>query len=327
MTTLSVKSTLSARVFLAAAVVVFAFSSIDAALAESETKLNADSGIAIDADKTPETPGLPAMWKMSDADTTVTLFGTMHALPPGIDWQSQLYQDEMRSATTTITETDTDSAEALQSINELVLELGFNPPGTTLSDVLGTQRADQLIALAKPYGLTADVLQPMRPWLAGVSISTAAMTAAGHDFALGVDKEVEETARKENDEIVYLENARLQLEALASTDEIDSEVGYDAMLEQFETINETSNALLKAWTIGNLAELEKHIVKDLQEISPAGYQKLIVQRNLNWLKELSRIMEEEQGHFFVAVGAGHFVGDDSIIRYLRELGFQVERIQ
>ena len=32
------------------------------------------------------TPARPAMWQVRDADTTIYLFGTIHALPQGIDW-------------------------------------------------------------------------------------------------------------------------------------------------------------------------------------------------------------------------------------------------
>lgn len=324
---LLMKNTFAASLILLGANAVVAVATSGSVWADSTPILDTEQkGTAIQ-NETITGQTLPAMWRMSDADTTVTLFGTMHALPPGIDWQSPLYRSEMQSATTTITEADTTSAEAIQSTGELVMELGFNPPGTTLSDIIGAQRADQLVNLAEPYGLTADDLQPMRPWLASISITAAALTAAGHDFKLSVDDTVEQTARNENDEIVFLESGRLQIEAIASLDQIESEDNYDVMLEQFERVDATLEALLQAWKTGNLAELEKHIIKDLQQLSLIGYQELIVQRNLNWLKEFSRIMDEEQGHYFVAVGVGHFVGDDSVIRYLRELGFQVERIQ
>ena len=31
-------------------------------------------------------PARPALWKVSDADTTIYLFGTIHLLPNGIEW-------------------------------------------------------------------------------------------------------------------------------------------------------------------------------------------------------------------------------------------------
>jgi len=270
---------------------------------------------------------LPAMWKMSDSDTAVTLFGTLHLLPPGVDWQSPLYISEMQSATTTITEADADSPEALSSITSIVEELGFNPPGTLLSDILGKERAERLFSMARPYGIDADQLESMRPWLASLTISISAIVAAGYDPTLGVDKAVTKRAKNESDELVYLETARYQIEALASLDTDESIASFDSSLTLFEQIEEKTEAMLAAWESGDLAGLELHVLKDLRDLSGSAYRKLIVERNQNWVEELSRLMTENHGHYFVAVGAGHLVGEDSVIQQLLEMGYRVERIQ
>jgi len=273
------------------------------------------------------TDRLPAMWKMSDNDTAVTLFGTLHLLPPGVDWESPLYMREMRSATTTITEADADSSEALRSITSIIEELGFNPPGTTLSDILGEERAERLFTLAQPYGINADQLESMRPWFAGLTLSMSALVAVGYDPTLGVDAAVTRRAQNESDELVYLETARYQIEALASLDADESLASFDSSLTLFEQIEEKTEAMLAAWESGDLAGLERHVLKDLRDLSGSVYRKLIVERNLNWSKELNQLMTEKHGHYFVAVGAGHLVGEDSVIQQLREMGYQVERIQ
>ena len=58
--------------------------------------------------------------------------------------------------------------------------------------------------------------------------------------------------------------------------------------------------------------------------SPDLYQTLFIDRNLRWSKILTRYMEDS-GTAFAAVGAGHLLGDDSLIKYLKEAGYEVER--
>src|SRR6185369_1001930 len=38
---------------------------------------------------TPVREARPALWKLADADTTIYLFGTIHALPDGVEWRGR----------------------------------------------------------------------------------------------------------------------------------------------------------------------------------------------------------------------------------------------
>ena len=42
----------------------------------------------------------PALWRVADADTTIWLLGTIHALPPGVAWETP-------KVTAAITQADT----------------------------------------------------------------------------------------------------------------------------------------------------------------------------------------------------------------------------
>src|SRR3569623_3423326 len=63
-------------------------------------------GAAAPAPQAAAPRGHPAMWKVSDADTTIYLFGTFHLLPQGRDWRTPAFD------------------KALASSDELVMEVG-----------------------------------------------------------------------------------------------------------------------------------------------------------------------------------------------------------
>src|SRR5215217_1290637 len=46
----------------------------------------------------------PALWRLSDADTTIYLFGTIHALPEGAQWRTPALDQAMAASDELVTE-------------------------------------------------------------------------------------------------------------------------------------------------------------------------------------------------------------------------------
>ena len=89
------------------------------------------------ADKVGKGRPAPAMWRVSDTDTTIFLFGAFHLLPPELTWRTKAYDEAMARSATTITEADTSSAAAIDTIRTAVQTHGLNPAGVTLSETVG----------------------------------------------------------------------------------------------------------------------------------------------------------------------------------------------
>src|SRR3546814_18164428 len=63
----------------------------------------------------------PALWKLADEDTTIYLFGTVHALPRALAWNARAVRDEFYSAVTLVVEVaDDKEAESLAPMLTLV---------------------------------------------------------------------------------------------------------------------------------------------------------------------------------------------------------------
>ena len=48
----------------------------------------------------PAAAASPAMWHMSDKDSEVWLFGTIHLLPPGMKWRTKEFNTALAAADT-----------------------------------------------------------------------------------------------------------------------------------------------------------------------------------------------------------------------------------
>ena len=138
--------------------------------------------------------GRPALWRVSDADSDVYLFGTFHVLPPNVVWRSSALESAMTDAEITIVEADTQSTEALDAIRTAVVQYGLNPEGVTLTSIVGADRAARLAMIADEVGAPMAALEPMRPWLALISLTQAVFQRSGFDPSEGVEMHILEQA-------------------------------------------------------------------------------------------------------------------------------------
>src|SRR5215204_6163365 len=83
----------------------------------------------------------PAMWKVSDRDTEIYLFGTVHLLPPGTQWRTAKFDKAANDAGTLVVETIIDEKNPRAFVMELVrlsVRPGLPPPLDRVSRPRGT---------------------------------------------------------------------------------------------------------------------------------------------------------------------------------------------
>ena len=126
----------------------------------------------------------PALWVVRDADSTLYLFGTVHVLRPTTAWGSDTVDAAFDSASRLILEVANPDDQA--AAMPLIMQYGISPE-TPLSSLLTANELAALDVAAKSIGLSAAQMDPMRPWLAALTLSVAPLTKAGYDPTSGVD--------------------------------------------------------------------------------------------------------------------------------------------
>lgn len=272
-----------------------------------------------------DTPSQVAMFRIADEDTELHLFGTIHILHPGISWERDAVLEAFDTAQAVYFEADVASPEAQQATGAMMFSLGMLPRGQKLSDLLSEQGREDLRAVADMLGVSPLSFEPMRPWFAGVTIGLAAIKADGGDPRLGLEIVLAERAKTRGIALRYFETGPEQIAMLASApDEADLAM-LEAGLADYRADPGSFGDLVTAWREGDL----EGIARDL-EASFAGQdaiaEAVLYKRNANWAEEIKRVMDEEPGRFFVAVGAGHLAGEQSLIDLLGEMGYRAERL-
>lgn len=265
----------------------------------------------------------PALWMVKDADTTIYLFGTVHLLPNDTDWRWPALEKALAdSGSLTIELTDDDPAR----MQTLVLQYGLDP-AHPLSDKLSAAENATLTRAAQTAGVPggASTLRMMRPWLAGLTLTVAPLLKAGLDPAHGVDKLLKAQMQAAGKPVNGLETSEQQIRFLA---DLPADVELEFLRSTLRDADKGSGeltTLIDAWKRGDVATIARIEDEDLARHAPALYQRLLVQRNRSWAAKIAAMLQRP-GTVFIAVGAAHLAGPDSVQSQLESRGTPVERL-
>src|SRR5581483_2129731 len=81
--------------------------------------------------------------------------------------------------------------------------------------------------------------------------------------------------------------------------------------------------LVQAWKSGDAESVERIVLSDVRQ-EPLMYQRLLVDRNKNWLPEIEKLFARPTPSL-VVVGAAHLVGPDGLIALLTAKGYRLEQ--
>ncbi len=269
------------------------------------------------------TPLTPALWVVEDADSRIYLFGTIHMRGAGAPWGGEAAQAALAEAGEVWTELEIDPAKDAAT-GTLLVRFGMDP-ARRLSEAVDPARAPALSEALRAAGVPPATADRMRPWFAGLTIAMAPLLQAGYDPSSGVDTQIDAAAETAGKRMRWFETAEEQLSFLAGTShEVALQMLYEA-LDEVAQGPQLMQAIEAAWEAGDDARLEEVLIKDVRTRYPELYDTLLKHRNQRWAEVLAREMAGS-GIDFVAVGAAHLLGDDSVQAFLAGKGFHSRRI-
>ena len=270
-------------------------------------------------------PAHPALWKLADADTTIYLFGTMHILPAGTNWLDPGLKKAIDASQSLTLEAVLDQDPTL--VASVLLRIGHAQGLPPLAERVPANQRPQLDALVKASGIPANYLDGMKTWAAALMLTGAALQQIGVDAAgsPGVEPQLTALFRSANKPVDGLESAELQLGYFDKLPESAQRAFLAATLDAPAKARDDFQKMLGAWEKGDPAAIEKSFADD-PEFTPALRDLLLRQRDRAWADALAKRLEKP-GTVFVAVGAGHLVGPDSVQKMLADKGLKVVRVQ
>jgi uncharacterized protein YbaP (TraB family) len=282
----------------------------------------ADNHAATDTAAAPATTGTgPALWKVGDEDTTIYLFGTVHVLPKELEWYDATIANALDGSDMIVTEIKMDKASEAE-LQELSMKLGLLPPGTTLRSLLTPEQTATYEAGLAKLGAPPEAFDPVKPWLAGLTLSLLPLMQQGYDPNSGVEKIL--LAKAGTKPQGALETAEFQL-GIFNNMPTEAQVAF--MMEAVEGMDEIKpmlDRMVAEWAEGDATELANIMNEGMTD--PAVAEALLYSRNANWAEWIDTRLDEP-GTVFIAVGAGHLAGAKSVQDYLAQKGIAVARVK
>lgn len=265
----------------------------------------------------------PALWKLADADTTIYLFGTIHALPPGYKWRDATIDTAFAKADMLVLEAVLDHDPAKSSA--LLLGMGRTAGLPALIDRVPEAKRTQLASLIARSKLPIAFLNGMETWSAALMLVGVSLSDLGIGPDEGVERKLEAEFRAAGKPVDGLETAAQQLGYFDALSEEGQREFLLTLLDDPNKAKEDFNKMLAAWSHGDEAGIAASFDDEI-ELSPRLREILLVQRNAAWADWLAKRLDKP-GTVLVAVGAGHLAGPASVRTMLAEGGYKVERVQ
>jgi uncharacterized protein YbaP (TraB family) len=298
--------------------------SSDLATRPTKAQLLARFDSALERAEETQGPGSPALWTLADEDTTIHIFGTVHLLRPDLEWRSDAIDQALDQADKIVFEVDMKSEAAQRAIATDFLARGMYADGRTLTEVLNDEDEAVISAAFDSLGVPMAAMNTFEPWMASVNLGVMQLVNDGYDPQSGVETVIEAEATAAGKSFGFLETISQQADAfdLLPEDEQISILYETALL--LEESPRMLDLLVDEWADGDVTGIGALVANpEGYGFTDAAYQSLLVVRNTAWVPQIEAMLDEP-GSVFIAVGAGHLAGPDSVITMLRDEGHTVE---
>jgi uncharacterized protein YbaP (TraB family) len=247
------------------------------------------------------TPADPAMFVVRDADTTVYIFGTFHALDGKSDW----FRDEVRAA--------------FDQSGELVLE-------TLIPEFPGMATA----APPPPRRLKVQPLAvtPSASFLGTTKLAIHAGKSQGMSVGNGADMVLRRAAELSGKHVEALETLESQFAMFKRMPQAPvspaPRPGRPVGESPADSLSRAMAEMQEAWKQGDQSIFVR-MLGQLKADAPTAYRMMFTERNGRWADWIGARMQTP-GTVFVAVGAGHLAGADSLLVRLAQRRIESTRL-
>ena len=269
---------------------------------------------AVDAD--------PALWVVKDKDTTIYLFGTVHALDGKHDW----FNDEVKSAFDRSNELVLEivTPEKQEEMLPIISKYGFDTTGRTRTSKLSPKGRIALAGALKRNNMAPTALDKFKPFFASMTITGLEFAKLGMNSQGGAEETLKAAAAAQKKPVSAVETIDYQLGLFDTLPEAEQVRLLEDSIEEIDTLPKEIGKLVSAWSKGD-ADKVATLMQQADTDSPLLYQRLLVERNRNWAGWIDQRLKQP-GTVFLAVGAGHLAGKDSVQQVLKRRHIAARRV-
>ena len=257
-----------------------------------------------------------SVWKVSGPNGgTIYLGGSVHGLDSTDYPLPSAYNRAFDASSALVIE---DDPNVSRRATEKLYKSGFYGKGDSLRNHVDPRTYDYVRRVFATAGVPEAEVAKRKPWMLIMMLWSQGTNGLGVEaFLIG-------RARANHKPILGLESFREHAEVISGLSDKQAELVLLATFIPQAPGTDLHKQMLSAWRRGDadgVARLERQSSRDL----PSFAERLIVERNRNWIPKIERYIHERRTCFVVA-GAAHMGGPNGVIALLRARGYRVEEL-
>jgi len=276
----------------------------------------------------------PLLWEVTDENGhTLYLFGTIHMAEETLYPLPGAVMEAFEASDALALELDITTAALEMMLLPEYAQTMYLPQGDSIANHLSADVLERAAAFLEEAGYPTSMLQGYTPmgWYSLIEAELSADCALSPDY--GVDMHLATMAKEREMPLLEVESAQLQLQLLGGFSDELYDLMIDSMLMATDLYAEQLEMMYEFWRRGNETMLTYMTVgstaglSEEEEALMEGYNdELITKRNAS-MTDFAQASLESGDTVFMAVGAGHMVGQDGIVSQLRQRGYTVKKIK
>lgn len=263
------------------------------------------------------------LWKVRSEKNSIYILGSIHFLKRESYPLKKSIEQAFDGAAKLVLEIDLQSI-APEKTQQLTLEKGLFRDGTTLQQNVDKETYDLTEQRARELGIDLRAMNPLKPWLVALTLTTMKLQKLGFDPGYGIDRHFAERAKRSGKSTGGLESMEFQLGLFDGMPQRDQEMMLRETLKELDQLDKGVEQLVQFWMKGDMGSVEEWLLAGMREY-PQVHEKIIVERNRRWLPQIEKMIAQGE-NAMVIVGAAHLVGREGVIELLRQRGYTVEQL-
>jgi len=266
----------------------------------------------------------PLIWEVRSEANAVYLLGSIHLGRSDMYPMGPVVEKAYQASKIVVLEADPTDQESVMAAISVSL---YQPPESLQKNLPGPLLA-RLSRTLEGYGILLEQIQPMKPFLVAITIASIEYAKAGFDPSLGVDMHFARRAKQDGKPVVELESFGGQMALMSNLSAGLQESMLQVTLDSIDKgeIQALVGSMVDAWKSGDGIRLLDTVSAEERKLPAAVAQefhrKFLSDRNSVMVGKIESMLKEPDVHF-IAIGAAHLLGRDSVLQILSEKGYRV----
>ncbi|MBD5361579.1 MAG: TraB/GumN family protein [Bacteroides sp.] len=263
------------------------------------------------------------LWKVSgnNAAGDSYIFGTHHVAPLAMIDSIKGTMPALESADLMMGEIDMISSP--ENMMQISMTYAMAPSDSTLTKVFTPDEINEINAVLSKYSggqLSCALLDALKPAMVGTQLAMLqTMTSfPGYNPAEQLDQTLQQVATANGKKVEGLETIESQFQLLMGNPISEQAKDLLEAVRNEEKSVVKAQQLAAAYMAEDLPAIEELILND-PDSEPEAIDRLITNRNGSWVEILKTKLPQQS--IFIAVGAGHLIGEKGLINQLRQAGY------